>query len=366
MNAMGTLTRGADKYTITDAAYISNMNPLIEDPTHPGYSVYTPVIGGEVKQFVRGGAAISLVGGDACGMADSVVQDVATGEVTQLTFAPGYDETTILSPDEKLGITMTTRFSSTTDMEALGLVPRPFGQPLHNILGQVYMYGITGVRSSRDGNIGPALIDLSRSMTQKDYRGIDLSDPSGEWVYLSPMSWKNDSTKAMWIEKQRNGNGYRIQIVTLLEYAPELAVETVATPAVGNYAAAPAQSADYDTVVLGKFSGSAHLVKKSGLLGSATVTVVYDHFSDDGVYFYNGTETSSGSVMSKTRYESNVMITDAEGNMLGEMQLYMQLSAAYSLHNLMEGNLSPHLDTKKSQGYAQWQDHTANIAQLVE
>lgn len=150
-----------------------------------------------------------------------------------------------------LGITMTTRFSETTDMAVLGLMPRPIGQPLHNILGQVYLYGITGVRAGREGNIGPALISLSRSMSEPDYRGIDLSDPTGEWIYLSPMSWKNDSTKAMWIERQRDGNGLRVQIVTLLEYQPEDPVQTVATPDAGTYTAAPAKNSDYDTTVMG-------------------------------------------------------------------------------------------------------------------
>ncbi len=365
VNAMGRLVRTESAYEIVDAVYISQMNPLSDDPEHPGCSLYTPVIGGEVKQFVRGGAAISLVGSDPCGMADSVVQDVASGKVTQLTFAPGYDETTILSPDEQLGIVMTTRFSDTTDMAALGLVPRPIGQPLHNILGQVYMYGVTGVRGGRAGNIGPALVNLSRSMSERDYRGIDLSDPSGEWVYLSPMSWKNDSTRAMWIERQREGHGYRVQIATLVDYIPGKAVETVQTPAVGSYATEPAKSFDFDTTVRGKVSGSVHMTKKSGFLGSATVSVTYDNYSDDGVYFYTGTETSSGSIMSKTTYTADLVVKDASGRICGTMQTDMRLGAAYSIPNLIEGNNSPHLDTAHSFGTATWETRAADMTKLV-
>ena len=365
VNAMGRLVRAENAYEIADAVYISQMNPLSDDPENPGYSLYTPVIGGEVKQFVRGGAAISLVGSDPCGMADSVLQDVATGEVTQLTFAPGYDETTILSPDEQLGIVMTTRFSETTDMAVLGLMQRPIGQPLHNILGQVYMYGVTGVRGGRPGNIGPALVNLSRSMTERDYRGIDLSDPSGEWVYLSPMSWKNDSTRAMWIERQREGRGYRVQIATLVNYTPGKMVETVPTPAVGNYATPPAKSFDYDTTVLGKVSGSVHMSKKSGFLGHATVSVTYDNYSDDGIYFYTGTETSSGSITSKTTYTADLIVKDAAGKVCGSMQTDMRLSAAYSIPNLIEGNNSPHLDTANSFGTAAWEDRAADMTDLV-
>ncbi|MBQ9189920.1 MAG: hypothetical protein IJ138_11390, partial [Clostridia bacterium] len=67
VNAMGRLVRTESAYEIEDAVYISQMNPLSDDPQNPGCSLYTPVIGGEVKQFVRGGAAISLVGSDPCG-----------------------------------------------------------------------------------------------------------------------------------------------------------------------------------------------------------------------------------------------------------------------------------------------------------
>lgn len=168
------------------------MNAFQPDPDHEGLYLYTPEIGGEVKQFVHGGRAISLVGAAPCGMADSIVQDIATGEVTLITCNPGYDETTIFSPDEKLGIVMTTRFSASTDMAVLGLVPRPYGEVLHNILGQVYMYGVTGVRSSREGNIGPALINIEKSQTEEGYMGLNLSDPDGVWMYNSPMSWKSD------------------------------------------------------------------------------------------------------------------------------------------------------------------------------
>jgi hypothetical protein len=360
---MGRLVRTEDGYIIEDVKYISNMNPLTADPNDEGYYLYSPVNGGEVKQFVRGGAAISLVGSDLCGMADSVIQDVATGEVTQLTYAPGYDETTMVSPDEKLGVVMTTRFSETIDMGVLGLVPRPIGQPLHNILGQVYMYGVTGVRSGRAGNIGPALIDLSKSMNDKSYKGIDLSDPEEEWVFLSPLSWNIDSKKAMWVERKKNGYQYRVRIASLDEYEAGPAVEPVATPEVGSYAAAPSQLGDYDAVVKGLFSGTVHLTKKSGNLGDALVTVVYENFSNDGVCFYNGTETSNGSVITETSYDADLKVTDANGLLCGQMDVTLNMSAGYSLTG--KGSNSPKLDLETSGGEAFWLDSRIDTSKLV-
>jgi len=354
VNAMGRLVRNEDNYEILDAKYISNMNAFKPDPEHDGYSLYSPVIGGEVKQFVQGGKAISLVGADPSGMGDSVVQDVATGEVTQITFNPGYDETTIFSPDEKLGIVMTTRFSENTNMAILGIVPRPYGEVLHNILGQVYLYSVTGVRRSRNGNIGPALINIEKSKTVDGYTGMNLSDPDNIWVYHSPMSWKSDGTAAMWMERQRGGNSLRVRIVKLMDYKPGSAVAAVPVPEVGDYAQEPGKLGSYDVKVLGDVSGFVTVRKETDARDNATVTVVYDNYSDDGKLYYNGTESSSGSIMSATSYSSDLVVTDANGKKLGGMDVELALSAAYSPES--RGITGPELDKNASRGSAFWGD----------
>jgi hypothetical protein len=63
------------------------------------------------------------------------------------------------------------------------------------------MYAVSGVRSFRKGNIGPALIDIQRSMEEDGYKGIALNDPSELWVCMSPMSWNPRGVKGMWPEK---------------------------------------------------------------------------------------------------------------------------------------------------------------------
>ena len=364
-NAMGRLVRTENSYEIRDAQYISNMNAFRPDPEHPGLNLYTPEIGGEVKQFVQGGRAISLVGAAPCGMADSIVQDIATGEVTLITRNPGYDETTIFSPDEKLGIVMTTRFSETTDMAVLGLVPRPFGEVLHNILGQVYMYGVTGVCSSREGNIGPALINIEKSMTEEGYMGLDLSDPDRVWMYNSPMSWKSDGTAAMWIEREKGGSGVRVQIVKLLDYQPGEPVAATDTPAVGGYAQEPANLGNYDVKVQGTVSGFVTIKKETVFLNKTTVTAVYENYSDDGQVFLNGTETSSGAITAKTTYKSNLTLTGADGSRLGCMDVDLTMSAAYSIATLFTGRTSPSLDLNASYGTADWNGKHAGLEQLV-
>lgn len=78
------------------------------------------------------------------------------------------------------------------------------------------------------------------------------------------------------------------------------------------------------------FSGFVTITKKTGFLNKATVTAVYDHYSDDGRVYIHGTETSSGSVTSKTTYRSRLELTDPEGNSLGRMDVDLAMSAAYS------------------------------------
>src|SRR3546814_20569348 len=85
----------------------------------------------EVQQFVHSGTALSVVGAVHRDVPDSVVQDLITGRVQAITDTPGYTETTIFSPDERLGITMTTRFSEKTDPAILGLLPRPYPDSLN-------------------------------------------------------------------------------------------------------------------------------------------------------------------------------------------------------------------------------------------
>jgi hypothetical protein len=204
----GRLERTDDGYRIRDSLIVSTLEAFSPDPQHADGVIPNPVRNGEVKQFVQGGGAISLVGALERDTADSVVYELASGDLQQITHDPGYDETTIFSPDEKLGIVMTTRFSPQTNLAILGVLPRPYPASLNMGLNMhSYIYSVTGVRQSRPGNIGPALIDIEASRTQRGYQGVNLST-SEEWVFRSPMSWHPSSKKAMWIEGRR-GAGAR-------------------------------------------------------------------------------------------------------------------------------------------------------------
>ncbi|MBR6322874.1 MAG: hypothetical protein IKR59_08395, partial [Lachnospiraceae bacterium] len=117
------LRREADCYGLDNVRCVSGPGMVHEDPEHPGYFLEGPVRGGEVKQFIRGGLGLSFVGSGR-GTGASMAQALDTEEVLEVTKTPCYDETTMFSPDEKLGVVMSTRFSPKTNCAILGLIPR--------------------------------------------------------------------------------------------------------------------------------------------------------------------------------------------------------------------------------------------------
>lgn len=120
VNLIAHLVRYEKEYRLEDVKTICTLDAWVKDEQNEGYMRPGVMRGGEIKQFVRGGNAISMVGiGSRTTIADSVVQDLISGEMEQITFTPGYDETTIFSPDEKLGLVMSTRFSPSTNCAIL-------------------------------------------------------------------------------------------------------------------------------------------------------------------------------------------------------------------------------------------------------
>ncbi len=318
----GELTRGPDGYVVTRPQIISSSDPFRPDPAHADGVIPSPIRGGEVKQFVHGGSALSLVGAVKRDLPDSVVMDLAGGKVTPITDTPGYTETTIFSPDERLGMVMTTRFSQ-TDPAILGLMPRPYPDSLNMGLSMfAYTYAVTGVRTARPGNVGPALIDIARSQRENGYQGANLSSQA-DWVFHSPMSWHPDSRRATWIEGLRGSETKRVQIVTLPGYKAGPAVAPRAVPDHLPYGEAdlstlPAlagKSQNIDVKVYGRRSGHILYRRTSG-----AIEKIYVDFSDDEKQVYSGRETTQINMRGQSSYEADIRLT---GPKPGIMKLQM-------------------------------------------
>jgi hypothetical protein len=367
--AIGVLERKTDHYAIENVQLINNIQNFEHDPNNPGFLIPLPIRGGEVKQFVRGGNAISVAGGKDNSTPDSVVQDLTSDNLTQITYTPGYDETTIFSPDERLGIVMSTRFSKQTDPAIFGLMPKPYG--IYTAMGMawsLYTYAVTGVRKFRAGNIGPALIEIDRSMHEPGYQGIQLTSDEN-WVYCSPMSWHPDGKRVMWPEMLRGSDGsqMRLQTAKLPDYKPEAPVPFETTTdhiryGIKDLTVLDSVNPNVEGKIAGKHSGHMNYIRNvTGYSGKTEAE--YVNFSDDGENFYNGYEKVHYSIADGSRYEANLQLT---GSRQGEMKFRAAFSA---LGGPKPAKLLFDIDADgkpKSYGYASYNGITLNIADLLE
>lgn len=327
---IGVLARKEDCYDVEQPRIISTLENFKADPQREGYLIPQVIRGGEVKQFVRGGTAISVVGGKEGNTPNSVVQPLDSLELEQITFTPGYDETTIFSPDERLGIVMTSRASKKTDPAIFGRMPRPHGiQTSMGISRYLYTYAVTGVRMMRKGNVGPVLIDIRKSMEDRSYKGVPLYDPEEEWVYCSPMSWHPDGKRVMWPEilrgsaESEHGPVMRIQIARLPDYIPGTTVMPQKTPDNIPYAISDIHAldgeikADVEGRIAGKSSGYIQYMHKTSGYNGQTLSE-YHNYSDDGTTFYNGYEKLDFGIVTESCYSADIECT---GPVSGVMKL---------------------------------------------
>lgn len=323
-NFIGTLTRKEEGYVIEDVYCISSRTMFRADHDKSGYVLPQPVRGGEVKQFIRGGSAISLVG-NSDSLSDSVVEELNTGYTWQFTHTAGYEETAIFSPDETLAICMSPRFSKRTNCDILGLIPLPFSAHARApIINAAYMYAIASERMARKGLIGPVLVDVLRTINEgRAYEGVDLSDPENKFVYYSPMSWSHCGTKAIWNESTRISEPpfvSRIQVVQLMDRKPGTPLPVVSTPdgkdipygiSLNEYLNARPETFLPPYHIAGKASGE--VICEQDEAGWRTVR--YDTFSDDGKTFMTGTFASKSTA---SIFEAGETIIRAKLRVWGE------------------------------------------------
>lgn len=365
--AMGSLVRHPDNYVIENVQLISTIPYFENDPNNTGYIIPQTLRGGEVKQFVRGGNAISIVGEKQYSTPDSIVQDLTSEKLTQITYTPGYDETTILSPDERLGIVMSTRFSKNTDPAIFGLMPRPYGQFIDSA-SFLYTYAVTGVRSFRAGNIGPVLIDINQSMNQAGYQGVQLNTDQN-WVFCSPMSWHPDGKRAMWLEMLRgDSTQMRLQKAALLDYKPQTSVPFKATTdnipyGIKDLTVLSSVNPNVAGKIAGKKSGYINYIKNVYPNYKGNMESQYVNFSDDGVNFYNGYEKLNYNYAAESCYEANLQLTGAKPGVMNFRATFSALGGAKPAKLLFDTDTD---GNPKSYGSVTYNGITLNIKDLLE
>ena len=217
---------------------------------------------------------------------------------------------------------MTTRFSPKTSCEILGILPRPLATYTAGIMNMyAYMYGVTKVRSEREGNIGPAVINITESISNSSYLGYDLHEDG--WVFSSPLSWHPSSKKAMFSEVNRKTKEKRIRIVHFDKYKPLKTLENKKTPDNISYAK---KLEDLKQPLKRIING--YFVGKEGILiynrTETTSRTEYINYSEDGKTFFNGVEESEYLQNQFIgRLTSNVVMT---GEKTGKMDLSIYMN----------------------------------------
>ena len=230
VNFLGKFKREENSYEIIEPKIISTINFIKQDKTDPTILIPKTPRGGEIKQFIEWGNALTLVGTLPNEFVKSVYQSLITEAHYAFSHEIGYDETSILSPDEKLGISMSTRFSPNTSMGILGLMPRPYvSLVLSKIVANVYTYAVSGVHKGKKGNIGPVFFEKEKSMNDSNYHGIDLHDKEEKYVFCSPISWHSSNLKALWPEVEKGTKNRRLRRLNITNYIPSSYPEIVNT-----------------------------------------------------------------------------------------------------------------------------------------
>ena len=316
---LGKFKRTENSYEIEESKIISTINFVEPDPTDESILITKVPRGGEIKQFIEGGNALTLVGTQPDEFVKSVYQSLKTEEVYTYSHEPGYDETSILSPDEKLGITMSTRFSPKTNMAIFGLMPRPHcSLVLSKIVESVYTYAVTNVRKTRKGNVGPVLFVKEKSINDPNYHGIDLHDTEEKFVFCSPISWHPSNLKAIWPEVEKGTSNRRLRKLEISNYTPSAYPKIENTTDNVPYAL---DMSEMDNIhfdqktngtIKGKKSGEIIYYNSGFTQIHQTVKITYVNYSDDGKKFYNGEEEFIGDITSKNISKSNIVLSGSE------------------------------------------------------
>jgi len=372
-NFLGKLVRRESAYVVEDACIISTVNSIEPDPENKGFYRKNVQRGGEVKQFVRGGRGITLAGGGRS-LSESTLQMLDSEAFCQITDTPGYEETAILSPNERYAVCMSPRFSPATDCGVLGVVPLYHDMITRGkYLNALYQYAVAGVRFNRAGNIGPVLIDVVRSMKEgRSYKGVNLSDPDGKWVYYSPMSWHPDSTRAMWNESTRLCEGNvksRLRRCRLLDIAPSVPVPVLRTPDEEEIPyALPISNAEKQEMpkLPLKFKAAGSGVVTNSCIAADTYETLYENYSEDGRTFYDGwirvKAPANMFMQGETVIQSDISVT---GEHTGSMNLRIVFQSDEQFQIRPDRRLDENGEPKCT-GFAEYDGIRRNVADMAD
>ena len=295
----------------------------------------------ELKAFADGGRKIVILA-EPDGIPQQEEVDLATGQVTQLTAYPDWNEDGAISPDGDSLLTESWRTENR--LTALGLMPlaRSFINLSQAIESIYYVSSRQGFACDLQPWLLPAGGDQGGTLVGQPlnpYGGgatIPANDLEGQQV------WSPDSTRVLLqgrslLPPPAGANSYLDQkgpapnelMIAHILRPPTAPIVPVRTQ-VGSWAPTPQRyQSSFDMpgthVVNGKYSGTA-VVTIGGNIGGGDFSVVYHDYSDDGRYFLNGTQTTQGSVLATVAITDGLTATDATGIQVGYLDANLQFS----------------------------------------
>lgn len=324
------LVRESDRYVAVDPRYINPPGPTSSsdpDPDHWAYVGQTF----EGKSFADGGSEVEYLGGPGMDNFDVETVNLATGARHRLTSGPDWDEDGAISPDGRYLSLASWRSMRRIDVLG-GMLPE-----VHSYIDLPFMSAIVAnYVSSHAGfqcDLTPWLLPSSGDDGGR-LLGQPLAPYSGGNSYVAnnlegePI-WSPDSTEVLLQERlygpQENGSvpqpvlssSPSELLIAKLDLPPAKALPVISSD-VGSWAPSPATAGTgFDhpakVAIRGRGGGTATITYTGNILSSAD-SVTYEHFSDDGKSFADGTETINNPQLLTTpvSLSANITISGAQ------------------------------------------------------
>lgn len=322
------LERQEERYVATDYYCLNPEGPTSADDTNQEHWINGGTLA-EFKAFCDGGRGMLFVTEGDGGNIDQYKLEFESGKITRLTTDADWDEDGAVSPDGENVICASWR--TMKQLDVLNCVPGSL--PLLSFyLGSVIAVHYVSSFPGFANDLQPWLLN------GKDVTGQPLSPyHGGSWITVNNIAghpmWSPDSTSVLLQERiltpppvdanervlEKGMAPNRIHIAKLKK-APTQPMTVVETK-VGSWAKRLSEyrsNADYpgEHIIQGKNRGTVKLTVEGNLL-HCNYNVVYDHFSNDGINFLNGTESIFGNTADML-WKQRIVVSDENGVKTGE------------------------------------------------
>ncbi len=306
--ALGRLVRHRSDYTLTGVRVINADLPL--GSTSPGWIADSPY--GEIKRFSANGQSLFYATMADAENFDVWRLDLRNGKRTRITSEKAWDEDVSDSPNGGSLMLFTSRgFDRMTVFDQL---PRP---PFIDLVLFTWIGRFQLNTTNRHCLLEPWLLGAGGQVGTYFGQPVNPDPPPG-WDTRTAGEWSPNGTQLLTWEDRGNTDGTpahpaaRIVVASLAARHPHVPL-VQRTPA-------PTWAPTFSTfhgyfsrtgtfVVHGQRSGSA-TITMSGDVFSGAWSVSYDHYSDNGMTYLNGTErVSEPSILEQAQWQANLQLT---------------------------------------------------------